>query len=221
MRRLFILISLLCGSTYLVSANASEQHYAFEVEDEGWYVEEGDPPVTYQDQDDQPIMYERTAYNQSSYSGNKKYKKQKSAKRSGGGFPSSRHATGRSVFIFNPNSLTWAVYDGSGNLVRTGHGSGGRKYCPDIRRGCKTPSGTYSIIGKAGPGFRSSRYPLPGGGAPMPYAMFFSKFYAIHGSNDVPGYNASHGCIRVYTSDARWLSQNIIRHGTTVIIHGY
>jgi hypothetical protein len=33
-------------------------------------------------------------------------------------------------------------------LVREGKASGGRKFCPDIGRPCKTPSGTFKVISK-------------------------------------------------------------------------
>lgn len=125
------------------------------------------------------------------------------------------------TFIFNPNTLSWKAINENGTVVRSGRGSGGKKYCSDIRRGCKTPSGTYRIISKGGAGCRSSRYPVGRGGAPMPYCMFFSKYYAIHGSYDVPNYNASHGCVRVTPSDANWLSKNFIHVGTKVIIQPY
>lgn len=125
------------------------------------------------------------------------------------------------TFIFNPNTLSWKAIDEQGKVVRTGRGSGGRGYCPDIRRSCKTPSGVYRVISKGGAGCRSSRYPVGRGGAPMPYCMFFSKYYAIHGSPDVPRRNASHGCIRVKPSEARWLSNHFVRVGTKVIVHPY
>ena len=124
-------------------------------------------------------------------------------------------------FIYNPKSLQWTAINTDGKVIRTGHGSGGRGYCPDIHRSCRTPTGTYHIIGKGGAGCRSSRYPVGRGGAPMPYCMFFSKYYAIHGSYDVPNRNASHGCIRVTPSDARWLHSNFIRVGTTVVVKPY
>ncbi|HEL9669923.1 TPA: L,D-transpeptidase, partial [Legionella pneumophila] len=122
---------------------------------------------------------------------------------------------------FNPNTLTWKAISANGKVIRTGRGSGGKHYCSDVRRSCKTPSGVFRVISKGGPGCRSSRYPLGKGGAPMPYCMFFSKLYAIHGSPDVPNYNASHGCVRVKPHDARWLSQNFIKIGTKVIIKSY
>ena len=123
-------------------------------------------------------------------------------------------------FVYNPRSLQWKATS-NGKVIRTGYGSGGRGYCHDVKRPCRTPTGTYRIVSKGGPGCRSSRYPLGKGGAPMPYCMFFSKYYAIHGSPDVPKYNASHGCIRVKTHDARWLSQSFINVGTTVVVKPY
>lgn len=125
------------------------------------------------------------------------------------------------TFIFNPNTLTWKAINENGKVVRTGRGSGGKSYCSDIRRSCKTPSGVYRIISKGGAGCKSSRYPVGGGGSPMPYCMFFSKYYAVHGSYDVPNYNASHGCVRVKPSDAYWLSRNFMKIGTKVIIKPY
>lgn len=124
-------------------------------------------------------------------------------------------------FVFNPRTLQWKAINANGQVVRSGHGSGGRGYCPDIRRSCRTPTGTYSVIAKSGPSCRSSRYPVGKGGAPMPYCMFFSKYYAVHGSPDVPNRNASHGCIRVVPSEARWLNQNFMTVGTKVVVKPY
>jgi lipoprotein-anchoring transpeptidase ErfK/SrfK len=125
------------------------------------------------------------------------------------------------TFVFNPNTLSWKAINENGKVVRTGRGSGGRRYCPDIHRGCKTPSGVYHVWSKGGPGCHSSRYPVGEGGAPMPYCMYFSKNYAIHGSYEVPNYNASHGCVRLHPSDASWLSHNFVRIGTKVVIVPY
>jgi len=124
------------------------------------------------------------------------------------------------TFVYNPRSLQWKATK-NGKVVRAGYGSGGRGYCKDIRRSCRTPTGTYRVVSKRGSDCRSTRYPVGRGGAPMPYCMFFSKYYAIHGSPDVPKYNASHGCIRVKTHDARWLHQNFMNIGTTVVVKPY
>ena len=124
-------------------------------------------------------------------------------------------------FIYNPRTLKWKAINANGKVVRTGHGSGGRGYCPDIRRSCRTPTGTYSVHSKGGASCRSSRDPVGKGGAPMPYCMFFSRYYAIHGSPDVPNHNASHGCIRVEPRDARWLNHNFVEIGTKVVVKPY
>ena len=125
------------------------------------------------------------------------------------------------TFVFSPRTLTWKAISASGKVVRTGHGSGGRGYCPDIHRSCRTPTGTFSIISMGGAGCRSSRFPIGKGGSPMPYCMFFSQYYAVHGSYEVPGYNASHGCVRIEPSEARWLSHNFMHVGTRVVIKPY
>jgi lipoprotein-anchoring transpeptidase ErfK/SrfK len=125
------------------------------------------------------------------------------------------------TFVFNPNNLTWKAVDENGNVVRTGKASGGKHYCRDSGKRCKTPSGVFHVISKGGPGCKSSKYPLGRGGSPMPWCMFFSKYYAIHGSYEVPNYNASHGCIRVTPSDANWLSHNFVEIGTKVIVKPY
>ena len=44
----------------------------------------------------------------------------------------------------------------------------------------------------------------------MPYCMFFHKGFALHGSDDIPGYRASHGCVRMFTRDAKWLNEEFV-----------
>jgi len=136
------------------------------------------------------------------------------------GFASKRRATGKNVFIFDPSQKRWAAYDRSGRLIKTGKASGGKGYCKDLGRSCRTPRGTFSIYAKRGAGCKSSKFPLGRGGAPMPYCAFFKGGYAIHGSHNVPRYNASHGCIRVVPSAARWLHR-FLHYGATVIVRSY
>lgn len=136
--------------------------------------------------------------------------------------PRSIEATGRTVFIYNPHILAWGAYDEEGNLVRVGRGSGGRDFCPDIGHGCKSPSGIFKVYSKAGPEYKSSKFPIDeGGGAPMPWAMFFHGGYAVHGSYELPNYNASHGCIRVTPNDAHWLNTSFLGNGSLVVIYPY
>lgn len=124
-------------------------------------------------------------------------------------------------FVYNPKTLRWKAINSEGDVVRSGHGSGGRSYCPDTKRSCHTPTGTFHVIGKRGAECKSSRYPVGKGGAPMPYCMYFSKYYAVHGSYEIPHHNASHGCIRIPPNDARWLYHNFMKVGTTVEVKPY
>ena len=138
-------------------------------------------------------------------------------------FAAKRPATGKRVFVFDPKHTAFAVYNEQGDRVNTGKASGGNVYCPDIGRSCRTIVGRFSIIRKGDAGCVSTAYPVEtNGGAPMPYCMHFSsKGYAIHGSGAVPNYNASHGCIRVTPTVARWLNNNFMQIGSTVIVLPY
>lgn len=136
-------------------------------------------------------------------------------------FPETRPATGKRVFIYDPRQLSWAAYDSDGTLVRTGPGSAGSGYCPDLGQPCRTPSGTFQIFSKQDVDYKSKVFPIPRGGAPMPYAMFFHGGAAIHGSVEVMEHNASHGCVRILTEDAEWLNDSFLDYGSTVIIRPY
>lgn len=132
-------------------------------------------------------------------------------------FPRKISPQSRNLVKVNLRQLAWGAYDKNGNLVNWGPASGGKNYCADVKRGCRTVAGTYTVYRRQGAGCKSSKYPLPRGGAPMPYCMHFHKGYAMHGSNTVPGYNASHGCVRMFTSDARWLNQTFVKVGSTKV----
>lgn len=119
---------------------------------------------------------------------------------------------GKKVIIVNFSKLAFAAYDVDGNLEHWGPISGGKGYCPDVRRKCNSPRGNFAIYTKQGSGCYSTKYPVGRGGAPMPYCMFFHGGFALHGSREVPGYHASHGCVRMFTTDAKWLNQEFT-HG--------
>jgi len=85
------------------------------------------------------------------------------------------------------------------------------------KRTHRTPSGTFKILGK-NRFHRSNIYPKPRGGAKMPYMQRLTHGgIAIH-QGRLPGYPASHGCIRVSKRTAqklwRWT-----RIGTKVTLH--
>ena len=132
------------------------------------------------------------------------------------------YALAQKAFIFDPTQHKWYAME-NGEVIKSGPASGGANYCPDSGHRCHTPVGTFSVISKGGPDCKSTIYPLKThGGAPMPYCMHFTKFYAVHGSNEVsPTSNISHGCIRIYPEAARWLSENFMEVGTTVVVKPY
>ncbi len=121
------------------------------------------------------------------------------------------------TIVVNQSELAWGAYNASGKLVKWGPMSGGKNYCPDVKRGCRTISGAFTIYRSQGEGCRSSKYPRPNGGARMPYCMHFYKGYALHGSTSVPGHHASHGCVRMFIEDAKWLNHNFIKVGATKV----
>lgn len=137
-------------------------------------------------------------------------------------FPAKREGTGHKVFVFDPKATAWAAYDAQGNRVETGSASGGKDFCEDVGRPCRTVTGTFKVYSKKGEECTSSLYPVEThGGARMPYCMHFHGGYSIHAAYEVPNYNASHGCIRVLPGAARWLNENFIDVGTTVVVKPY
>jgi lipoprotein-anchoring transpeptidase ErfK/SrfK len=137
-------------------------------------------------------------------------------------FPEQQTATGNKVFVFDPKATAWAAYDSDGMRVQTGSASGGKDFCEDTGKPCHTVTGTFRVYSKKGVDCTSSLYPLEThGGARMPYCMHFSGSYTIHAAYDVPNYNASHGCVRVLPSAAKWLNEDFVDVGTTVIVKPY
>jgi hypothetical protein len=137
-------------------------------------------------------------------------------------FPLKEDTEGEKQIIVDQEKLAWGAYDENGALVNWGPISSGKDYCPDIAKGCRTKTGVFRFFGKQGTGCRSRTF----GNARMPYCMFFFKGFALHGSDDIPGKRASHGCVRMFTHDAKWLNHNFVEvshdrndyKGTKVIV---
>ena len=141
-------------------------------------------------------------------------------------FPLTWSVGGKKLFVFDPKADAWAAYDAQGNRVMTGGASGGKDFCPDIKEGCRTVTGTFSVFNKKGADCKSNEYPLAkdggvAGGAKMPYCMHFHDGYAIHAAYEVPASNTSHGCIRVWPGAAKWLNENFIDVDTPVLVLPY
>ena len=78
------------------------------------------------------------------------------------------------------------------------------------RRGYITPKGVYAPK-RMHVKYYSKKYY----NSPMPYSIFFKGGYAVHGTNAVKalGAPASHGCIRLATSNAKALYQLVQSYG--------
>lgn len=118
------------------------------------------------------------------------------------------------LIIVDQDKLAWGAYNRKGELVHWGPISSGKNFCRDIKRSCKTRTGIFYIFNKQDKRCKSNIFPVGRGGSRMPYCMFFYKGFALHGSNEVPGYRASHGCVRLFTRDAKWLNENFVELAT-------
>lgn len=137
-------------------------------------------------------------------------------------FPLQARPTGEKEFIFDPQAYAWAAYDAEGHRVMTGAASGGKDFCEDVGEPCRTVTGTFRVYNKHGIGCRSGEYPVETtGGAKMPYCMYFFQGYTIHAGYEVPYGNASHGCVRVLPSAAKWLNEQFLTIGTRVHVLPY
>ena len=143
-------------------------------------------------------------------------------------FPRYIESSGEKTIYVSQSKLAWGAYDENGELLWWGPLSSGSGHCQGLDGTCTTPSGSFRIIRKQDIDCVSTAFPLgvdgESGGAPMPYCMHFFRGYALHGSDTVPGYKASHGCVRIFIEDARWLNEDFIdlpggdMKGTRVVV---
>lgn len=143
-------------------------------------------------------------------------------------FPRYIESDGEKSIFVSQKQLAWGAYDEQGELVWWGPISSGIGRCEGKSDACATPTGAFRIIRKQDIDCISTVFPRRAnglnGGAQMPYCMHFWRGYALHGSDEVPGYRASHGCVRLFTEDARWLNEEFIdlpgggMKGTRVVI---
>ncbi|OGT35233.1 MAG: hypothetical protein A3F11_01920 [Gammaproteobacteria bacterium RIFCSPHIGHO2_12_FULL_37_14] len=129
--------------------------------------------------------------------------------------------TREKVIVVDPNVHAWGAYDANGNLIRAGLATAGDNWCEDVGRPCRTRAGSFRIYSLGSASCKSSIYPLPNGGAPMPYCMFFNGNQGLHGSPYAVEGNVSHGCVRMKVNDAEWVRFQFARPGTKVIVRPY
>ena len=133
-------------------------------------------------------------------------------------FPDYIKPSGKRTIVVKLGLHAFGAYNESGYLVHWGPVSGGKGYCDDVGRACRTATGVHKVYRKQGVNCISSKFPIDtGGGAPMPYCMHYYGGFALHGST-LPGYHASHGCIRLFNDDAKWLNKHFLKVGSKVVV---
>jgi L,D-transpeptidase ErfK/SrfK len=133
-------------------------------------------------------------------------------------FPDYIKPNGEKRVIVNLSLHAFGAYNEYGYLVHWGPVSGGKGWCPDINRACNSAVGEFRITHKKGAACISNRFPIEtSGGAPMPYCMFYYRGFALHAST-LPGFHASHGCLRLFKDDALWLNRQFLDVGTQVVV---
>ncbi len=115
------------------------------------------------------------------------------------------------VIVFSPNQLGWAHYVNN-QLVDWGPAVGGKDWCPDVGRACRTQVGTYRFTEAASHTRRSNAYPVGCSGrqcAPMPYFIRFTAYGMGLHERDMEGSNASHGCVGLFREDVVYLNSHV------------
>lgn len=143
-------------------------------------------------------------------------------------FPRYIESDGEKTIYVDQKQLAWGAYDEQGELVWWGPISSGSGLCGAADGHCLTPTGSFRVIRKQDIDCISTVFPRRAnginGGAIMPYCMHFLRGFALHGSETLPGFRDSHGCVRMFIEDARWLNEEFINlpgggeKGTKVVI---
>ncbi len=148
----------------------------------------------------------------------------------GAPIPSQITPPNEKLIVVDPVNHAWGAYHANGKLIRWGMVTAGANWCADLHRSCRTKSGSFRIYLLGDSNCVSYKFPIEdGGGAPMPYCMYFNGSEALHGSNDISYGNSSHGCVRMHVDDAKWLRFQFVEapadynhyQGTRVIIKPY
>ena len=147
----------------------------------------------------------------------------------GAPLPMHMQTHGEKLILVDPNEHYWGAYNSQGKLIRWGIASAGADWCTDSDHSCRTKTGIFRIYSLGESNCISTKFPIPDGGAPMPYCMYFTNGQAIHGSSETILDNESHGCVRIHIDEAKWLRHHFAEgpasmnhyHGTKVMILPY
>jgi len=122
-------------------------------------------------------------------------------------FMSSLLLAKQEIFIDLSEQRAYAI--SNGKRLFSGEISSGKK-------GRETPTGYFKVLDKE-KYHVSNLWPKPNGGAKMPYMIRISNSGIAMHIGRVPGYRASHGCIRMKRKFAKRLYK-WVKFGTTVIV---
>ncbi|MGP9538427.1 L,D-transpeptidase family protein [Brachybacterium sp. AOP43-C2-M15] len=101
------------------------------------------------------------------------------------------------------------------HILNTSTGSGERYYSDGRWKTATTPKGDFSMYSLYSGGWQSG----PLGDLYRP--GYYDRGWAIHGSNSIPTYPASHGCCRISVgaADALWAGKGWFTKGRRVLIY--
>ena len=113
--------------------------------------------------------------------------------------PQARTKSGTTIEIDLRRQLLLVVVNGRTRwAVNTSTGSGRPYYQDGNRYIARTPRGRFAVTRQIN-GRRVSKLGV------LWRPKYFSGGYAMHGSNSIPGYPASHGCVRLSNTAIDWL----------------
>jgi peptidoglycan hydrolase-like protein with peptidoglycan-binding domain len=132
-----------------------------------------------------------------------------------GTIPSRKIKSGRGFEVSLSRQLLIATAHGKlYYILNTSTGSGKRYYSGGRWKTATTPKGDFSMYSLYSSGWQSG----PLGNLYRP--GYYDRGWAIHGSNSIPTYPASHGCSRISVAAADMLwSRNWFRKGRRVLIY--
>jgi peptidoglycan hydrolase-like protein with peptidoglycan-binding domain len=112
-----------------------------------------------------------------------------------------------------PRQVLQLYKDGALNKVVDVSTGSGKRYCVDGDCALAvTPGGSYKVFFRRN-GWRISRL------GKLYNPLYFNGGIAIHGAPSVPGYPASHGCVRIPMYVAEWFPK-MVPNGTPVYVIG-
>ena len=141
----------------------------------------------------------------------------------------------RTFILVNLAEQAWGAYDFRGHLRRWGPLSSGQSICSAGNGFCQTRSGIFFIKRAKGAACATGAKPKGSCGVPnAPDCIYYGPLgegfsAAMYGSDELPGFPASQGCILLFPEDSQWLRNEFlvvpgttrpVRHTTRVVVRG-